>query len=280
MSMRLLLLLLPVFSAGLCPAEEGSGRVSPEEEPPLPAETQKSLDSLETMLKELARTLESIVDADSAGRHAAAVEYLIQELYATDYAALEGGDEEVIAAGLEALFARIDRNMVRLDDADFYGNVDLKRVFGADDSAVLQVGQGCGTPDAGCLSSEGAPGAEKGPAERGAEGLRQGVLEEPVEQVQGEPREGVQEESVEQVQGESREEVQEEPVEQVQGEPREEVQKKSVEQVQGESREEVQKKSVEQVQGEPREGVQEDPVGQAQGEPRVETQGDSGEELR
>ncbi len=173
MSVRFFLLLLPFFSAGLCPAEEGEGRVSPESS--LSAETQKSLDSLETMLKELVRTLESIVDADSAGRHAAAVEYLIQELYATDYGAFEGGDEEVIAAGLEALFARVDQNMVRLDDADFYGNVDLKRVFGADEGAVLQVGQGCGTPDAGSLPSEVSSGTEK-------------VSEEPREEVQEESR--------------------------------------------------------------------------------------------
>lgn len=203
MSVRLRLLLLSFFFTGLCPAEEDAGRVSPEEEEPLPAATQKSLDSLETMLKELARTLESIVDADSAGRHAAAVEYLIQELYATDYAAFEGGDEEVIAADLETLFARIDRNMVRLDDADFYGNADLRRVFGADDSAVLQVGQGGDTPDAGCLSSEVSSDTQKG-----SEELRQEVREESPVPVQGEPRGEVPEESGVSVQGEHREETQ------------------------------------------------------------------------
>jgi len=213
MNLRLLLLLLPFFSAGLCPAEARSELISPEEESPLPAETQKSLTSLETMLKELAQTLESIVDADSAGRHAAAVEYLIQELYATDYAAFEGGDEEVIAAGLETLFVRIDQNMVRLDDADFYGNVDLKRVFGADESAVLQAGeQGYGTPDAGEQPSGVSPDTEKASEKPG-----EGVLKESGEKVQEECREGVSAESGEAVQGGGR-------PEEIRGESREEPQ--------------------------------------------------------
>lgn len=142
-SVRAALLLLPLLSVGLCRAEGVSrADAAGEEEASLPVETQKSLEALVTMLGELARTLEAVVDAESASQHAAAVEYLIQELYATDYAAFEGGDEEVIAAGLESLFARIDQNMVRLDDADFYGNADLKRVFGADEGALHQLGQG------------------------------------------------------------------------------------------------------------------------------------------
>lgn len=164
-SVRSVLLLLPLLPMSLCRAAcAGEATSSAEEEEPLPAETQKSLDSLMTMLQELARTLEAIVDGESASRHAAAVEYLIQELYATDYAAFEGGDEEVIAAGLEGVFARIDQSMVRLDDADFYGNADLKRIFGADESALRQLEQGS-TPEEEPPAGEGGQTSSQAPGE-------------------------------------------------------------------------------------------------------------------
>ena len=137
-----------------------------EESVPAESETELSpaaaaaLDAAWVKLEQLVELLAAVVDAESAAALASQIGALYTELRQADASVLDDEDVEVMAAEFEALFLRLDAELVRLDDADCFGCAELAETCGlAEQMAEHQPEPAFRTPPAETVE---APAPEAG----------------------------------------------------------------------------------------------------------------------
>lgn len=101
-----------------------------EEEPGLSPAASATLEQTRRHFEMLAGMLNQIRDAGSAARLAPAVVAAHEELAGLDFSAFETEDEELLAMEAVDFVFRLSEQITRLEDADFYGNAQLKAHFG------------------------------------------------------------------------------------------------------------------------------------------------------
>ena len=107
------------------------------------AEVPSSLAAQETMAKlrecfdALVGLLSQIRDAESAGRLSAATIAAQELLVQLDFSAFEEEDEEMLAFAATSFFYQLSDEIARLEEADFFGNVELKAHFSGEEEAPV-----------------------------------------------------------------------------------------------------------------------------------------------
>lgn len=96
----------------------------------------QTLDSTRRQMEELADMLAAVVDGPSAAARAPQIATAYEALRCVDFSALAEEDEELVAAEFaEDMFIRLDDELSRLADADYFGNETLDSLFGSDAEA-------------------------------------------------------------------------------------------------------------------------------------------------
>ncbi len=98
-----------------------------------PLTEQDVLKEMTGQLSKLVTMLSKVRDEATASSSADEIAGMMEKLFAVDYAAYEGVDEEEVAAGLTDLFNDLELQVTRLYEFDFYGNATLKKTFGAEE---------------------------------------------------------------------------------------------------------------------------------------------------
>lgn len=128
-----------------------------------PLTEQDVLKEMTGKLSKLVTMLSKVRDEATASSSADEIAGMMEKLFAVDYAAYEGVDEEEVAAGLTDLFNDLELQVTRLYEFDFYGNATLKKTFGAEEEPF--------TPPPG--KGDEAPGNEETPNEVDEEPLNE-----------------------------------------------------------------------------------------------------------
>lgn len=117
--------------------EATSSAADNQETQPEPVEPQLTeqdvLKEMTGQLSKLVSMLSKVRDEASANSSADEIAVMMEKLFAVDYAAYEGVDEEEVAAGLTDLFNDLELQVTRLYEFDFFGNTTLKKTFGAEE---------------------------------------------------------------------------------------------------------------------------------------------------
>lgn len=96
----------------------------------------QTLDSIRRQMEELADMLAAVVDGPTAAARAPQIAAAYEALRSVDFSALAEEDEELVAAEFaEDMFIRLDDELARLVDADYFGNEMLGTLFGSDAEA-------------------------------------------------------------------------------------------------------------------------------------------------
>lgn len=104
-----------------------------DEEPGLSPAAAETLEQTRRHFEVLTGLLAQIRDAGSAARLAPAVIASREALVHLDFSAFESEDEEMLAMAASDFFFRLAEQLDRLEDAEFYGNPQLKAHFGVVD---------------------------------------------------------------------------------------------------------------------------------------------------
>lgn len=90
-----------------------------------------ALETIRCRMDALADMLAAVVDAPTAAARAPQIATAYEALRSVDFSALAEEDEELVAAEFaEDMFIRLDDELARLADADYYGNETLAALFG------------------------------------------------------------------------------------------------------------------------------------------------------
>lgn len=108
--------------------EQADARISP-------AATQ-TLDATRLQMDELAALLALVVDAQTAATHAPQIVAAFEALRNVDFSILAEEDEELVAAEFaEDMFIRLDDELARLADEDYFGDSVLEELLGTTTAA-------------------------------------------------------------------------------------------------------------------------------------------------
>lgn len=104
--------------------EQADARISPA--------AAQTLDAVRRQMDELVWMLAQVVDVQTAAIHTPKILAAFEALRNVDFSILDAEDEELVAAEFaEDMFIRLDDEVSRLADADFFGNETLVALFGA-----------------------------------------------------------------------------------------------------------------------------------------------------
>lgn len=91
----------------------------------------QTLETTRCRMDALADMLAAVVDAPTAAAQAPQIAAAYEALRSVDFSALAEEDEELVAAEFaEDMFIRLDDELARLADADYFGNETLAALFG------------------------------------------------------------------------------------------------------------------------------------------------------
>lgn len=182
--------LIIAFAATLAYAAEPVAEEQAEEQNPAELEAGISptaaaaLAVAEAQLERLADMLAGVVDASTAATLAPHISAAYEALRNVDFSAFADEDEELVAAEFaEDMFLRLDAELARLADEDYFGNEELAELCGGPESEPAPVKPGADVPpvrpmadepvpEAGTESYLQAAGASPGESSGGAAGSR------------------------------------------------------------------------------------------------------------
>lgn len=102
----------------------------------LSTEATAALESAQNELEELIGLMVSVVDAGTAEMYAPRIVAMIEQLRNADFSAFAEEDEELLAAEFaDDVFIRLDAELLRLEDAAYYGNSTLRNLCAGAESA-------------------------------------------------------------------------------------------------------------------------------------------------
>lgn len=107
-----------------------------EAESELSTEATAALESAQNELEELIGLMVGVVDAATAETYAPRIVAMIEQLRNADFSAFAEEDEELLAAEFgDEVFIRLEAELLRLEDAAYFGNSTLRNLCAGAESA-------------------------------------------------------------------------------------------------------------------------------------------------
>lgn len=126
----------PTTEEELEAADAAAGVQMEEADAQLSTAAAQTLEATHRQMDALAVMVAAVVDAGSAEALAPMIAAAYEALLNVDFSSLSEEDEELVAAEFaEDMFIRMDEELARLADADYFGNAALRKLFGIAEEA-------------------------------------------------------------------------------------------------------------------------------------------------